>query len=373
MVTAAPEAELGTERQQWVDTLRVALIAGVIVVHTATGYVTDFAGWYYDDEVEPDAILSLLLAGPALLGGIYGLGPLFLLAGWFSVRSLGRRGPAGFAASRLVRLGIPLLIFVMLVNPLADYLGNWWQEGHSFRTYLAMTEFSVMWFVVALLACSLGYAALRSVRPAPATHPPLDGWTLVGAAAVIAAGSLLVWQTYNLTDTHWMNVRLSAWIQAVVLYALGVAAAEAGRPVTVPRPIERRLGIVLAVGLVLTLGLLLAAGVGADIGDALVGVTWWSVSFAVLYGAVSVVFTLWCVSWVARRWPTHGQLMERAGRGSYAAYVTHPLWLTLLMLAFGVVALAPVVKFVVVAAVAIPVCFSIGYGITRLPVLRRVF
>ena len=37
------------QREQWVDTLRVVLIAGVIVVHTATGYVTDFVGYYYDD------------------------------------------------------------------------------------------------------------------------------------------------------------------------------------------------------------------------------------------------------------------------------------------------------------------------------------
>ena len=34
------------QREQWVDTLRVVLIAGVIVVHTATGYVADFAGFY---------------------------------------------------------------------------------------------------------------------------------------------------------------------------------------------------------------------------------------------------------------------------------------------------------------------------------------
>jgi hypothetical protein len=40
-------------RAQWVDTLRVVLIAGVIVVHTATGYVTDIVGWYYDDELQP--------------------------------------------------------------------------------------------------------------------------------------------------------------------------------------------------------------------------------------------------------------------------------------------------------------------------------
>jgi hypothetical protein len=315
----------------------------------------------------------LLLAGPALLGGIYGLGPLFAVAGWFSVRSLARRGPAGFAASRLVRLGIPLLIFVLLINPLADYLGNWWQEGHPFVTYLAITEVSVMWFVVVLLACSLAYALLRAVRPASSRSFALNLRTLAAAAIVIGAASLVVWQTYHLTDTHWMNVRLGAWAQGAVLFALGAAAAEAGRPVTVARTLERRLAIVLLGGLVLTLGLLLAVGPDGDIGAALVGLTWWSVSFATLYGVVSVAFTFWCVSWLARRWPTHGRVTELAGRASYAAYVTHPLSLTLLMMALSIVPLLPVAKFLVVAALGIPVCFAIGYGITRLPLLSRVF
>ena len=120
------------QREQWVDTLRVVLIAGVIVVHTATGYVADFAGFYYDDERVANTVVSIAFALPALLGGIFGLGPLFVVAGWFSVRSLRRRGPTGFVGSRLLRLGVPLLFFVMVVNPLADYLGNQWDEDADF-------------------------------------------------------------------------------------------------------------------------------------------------------------------------------------------------------------------------------------------------
>ncbi len=65
------------QREQWVDTLRVVLISGVIVVHTATAYVTDFVGYYYDDERVTNSVVSIALALPALMGGIFGLGPLF--------------------------------------------------------------------------------------------------------------------------------------------------------------------------------------------------------------------------------------------------------------------------------------------------------
>ena len=97
-----------------------------------------------------------------------------------------------------------------------------------------------------------------------------------------------------------------------------------------------------------------------------------SVTFAALYGLVSVTFPLWCLAWERRRWPTHGALMARAGRGSYATYVLHPLVLVGVMLAFRVVPLAAAWKFPLVAAVAVPVCFAVGYGVTRLPGVGRV-
>ncbi|GAB2698648.1 acyltransferase family protein [Thalassiella azotivora] len=361
------------QREQWVDTLRVVLISGVIVVHAATAYVTDFAGYYYEDEREADSAVSIAFALPALMGGIFGLGPLFVVAGWFSVGSLARRGPAGFVGSRLLRLGVPLVCFVVLVNPLADYLGDLHQEdATSLLENVATTEFSIMWFVAALLLSSLGYAALRTVRPLTGARPRPDGRTLVVAASVVGVGSMAVWQLTTLLDTHLMNVRVSAWAQAAVLFALGVMAAEAGWDGRLSRSTEHRLGQVTVVGMGLTVALVSYAGARDRLEMALSGLTWASVTFAFLYAVVSIAFTLWCLAWVRRRWPTHGPLMGKAGRGSYATYLLHPVVLVSLMLAFRVVPLGAQLKFVVVSVVAVPVCFTVGYAVTRLPGVGRV-
>jgi fucose 4-O-acetylase-like acetyltransferase len=355
-----------------VDTLRVVLISGVIVVHTATAYVTDFAGYYYDDERVTSSVVSIAFALPALMGGIFGLGPLFVVAGWFSVRSLARRGHAGFVGSRLLRLGVPLVFFLLVVNPLADYLGNLWDEDKTFLGYLSVTEFSIMWFVVALLVCSLAYASLRSIRPLTGLRPRPGGRSLVVAASVIGVGSLAVWQFTTLLDTHLLNVRVSAWTQAAVLFALGVMAAEAGWDGRLSRHTERRLGRVTVVGVGLTLVLVSYTGASDQLDMALGGFNWASVSFASLYGVVSIAFTLWCLAWLRRRWPTHGQLMTKAGRGSYATYLLHPVVLVSVMLAFRVVPLAAELKFVIVSVLAVPVCFVVGYAVTRLPGVGRV-
>ena len=97
-MTLAEDSADTRKRERWVDTLRVVLIAGVIVVHTATGYVADFAGFYYDDELAANTVVSIAFALPALLGGIFGLGPLFVVAGWFSVRWRDADPPASWAA-----------------------------------------------------------------------------------------------------------------------------------------------------------------------------------------------------------------------------------------------------------------------------------
>lgn len=363
----------GEPREQWVDTLRVVLISGVIVVHTATAYVTDFAGYYYDDERVTNDLVSMAFALPALLGAVYGLGPLFVVAGWFSVRSLVRHGPAGFVGTRLLRLGVPLVLFVVVVNPLADYLGDLWEEDRlTLAQNVADTEFSIMWFVMALLACSFGYAALRAARPLT-TPPPRPGRrALVLGAVLTGAVSLAVWQATTLTDTHLMNVRVSAWTQGAVLFALGVRAAESGWDGRLSRRAERLLGVLTAVGLGLTGALLAHAASRDELDLVLEGLGWANLSFAAVYGLVSVTYALWCLAWVRRRWPTHGPLLAKAGRGSYAAYLLHPVLLVSLMLAFRAVPVGSQLKFVLVALVAVPACFTVGYAVTRIPGVGRV-
>ena len=91
-------------REQWADNLRVVAIVGVIVVHTATGYLVDIP-WYYEEERVTSGLWSTVLSFPVYAGGLFWLGPLFLVAGWFSVRSLAHRGPGGPGASDDLQLG----------------------------------------------------------------------------------------------------------------------------------------------------------------------------------------------------------------------------------------------------------------------------
>ena len=366
-------------RLAWVDNLRVAAITGVIVVHTATAYLTDFADWYYDDELHPTTVGFAVFAVPALLGGIFGLGPLFWLAGWFSVPSLRRRGPGGFAATRLIRLGVPLAAFVLVVNPMADLVGNLRQEHRSFLDYLGETEFSIMWFVAALLFSSLGYAGLRAAAPAtPGRRSPATTAAVV-VGLLVGILSVLIWPMSSLLDEHLMSLRPAAWIQGVVLFALGVlageaATAESGGDVDpgLDRRADRHWGWVTVVGMATVIALLGSIAASEELNDALHEMPWQGIAFALVYGVVSISFSLWCLSWFRRRWTGRRPWSQRAGRASYATYLLHPLVLTSVMVALRGLPGGSEAKFLLVVVLGVPICFTTGYAVTRVPGLRRM-
>src|SRR6266545_6278410 len=121
VVGAAAPGAPAAARLAWVDNLKIAVIAGVVVVHAAATYVLD-VDWYYMERTTSG--LWEVLLGLPMLGAPFVLGPLFLLGGMFAAASLARKGPGRFVHGRLLRLGVPLVVFVAVLSPLTNYLGD---------------------------------------------------------------------------------------------------------------------------------------------------------------------------------------------------------------------------------------------------------
>ena len=374
MATMHREPSVTTHvREQWVDNLRILVIALVIIVHTATGYVTDIAGWYYDDELTTSNFWSSIIGPLAGLGAFFALGPLFVLAGWFSTRSVAHHGPAGFARSRLIRLGVPLMLFVVVVQPLTDYIGNRWDEpNRTFGSYLKDTEVGAMWFITALLCFSLVYALEEALRPGNTAPRPLRTNLLVAIGLAIAVGSFVSWQFWTIDAEVFLNARFGEWAQGAGLFALGVIGANAGWIDRLSATLTRRLGRLAAAGMIalfLLFGLSLAPANDEKIA---LGIDAPTALFALLDGLIAVCFSLWFITWIRRRWSTHGPLLAKAGRASYATYFVHPLVLTLIMMSLAWVPLVPELKFLAVAPLAVVGCYLVGYALTRLPGVSNV-
>jgi fucose 4-O-acetylase-like acetyltransferase len=365
------------QREHWTDNLRVLVIAAVVAWHTAQAYL-EGSPWYYMDRTTSKVWTAAFY--PAYVISFLALGPLFLVAGWFSARSLARKGAGAFARARLLRLGVPLIVFILLIDRLAAYLGD---LGYGYRPSLAPYwgvppryggPYAVgsLWFVAALLAFSLAYAVLRRVHPAPVARRWSGAQVMVVAALLIAVTAFLVWQRWPLGDDHtFMLVEWQLWPQGAGLFALGVWAGEAGSLEDLTAW-ARQLGWTALAAGALWAAVAVYLESRGQLESALHGRSWLVMLNVVLYSIISVAVTVWFTALIRARWSGGGPLRACAGRASYATYVLHPLVLTAIMVVFASLALVPELKFLVVAVVAIPVCFLAGYAATRVPAIFKV-
>jgi fucose 4-O-acetylase-like acetyltransferase len=168
----APDAR--HQRRPYLDVLKISVIAGVIAGHAWAGY-TGLGEWPYSDVREVSlAPLSQMIA-EAVLGpfGLFCMGLLFLVSGLLSVPSLRRRGPRRFAVDRVRRLGLPLLVFIVVLWPpvraVLDRLA-----GHA-ATPWWVPDPEQLWFLEVLIIFSISAAAWWHFTSArPSTPADLD-------------------------------------------------------------------------------------------------------------------------------------------------------------------------------------------------------
>ena len=138
------------------------LVAGVIAT-PATAIYGPGGGWIYTEHSHA-YVASIALGIVGLLGSLFWLGLFFLLAGMVTPGSLRRRGLNNFTRERLLRLGLPLVVYIVIVMPLtklmvAESLGQVHTSPITWTVKAVWPlDAGVLWFVAALLVFSSTYA-----------------------------------------------------------------------------------------------------------------------------------------------------------------------------------------------------------------------
>ena len=164
------------ERVAYLDNLKLLLVAVIIAGHGALAYGSLENAWPYQEvqEVQLAAVSDVALAIVVIPVALFAMGLFFLISGLVTPGSLSRKGPRTFARDRLVRLGLPLGVWALIIWPgtiWATHLAAgethsfWWQFMHLDPAL----DTGPMWFVEVLLIYSLAYAAWRHWRQHGAT------------------------------------------------------------------------------------------------------------------------------------------------------------------------------------------------------------
>lgn len=219
---SAPGSPPAAGRTHFLDRLKVVLTVWVILHHTAITYGGN-GGWFYRELPTSGSASSLVLTLFCAVNQAFFMGAFFLLAGYFTPPALAHKGAWHFVQDRLRRLGLPVLVFGLLLGPLTVALAGW-RTGRP--PSLGQFVLGPLWFAWALVCFSLAYVAWRRLRPAPPDIPdrPLPGSAAWAVAAIgVGASALALRQVVPVGDSVW-GLQLGYFASYIFLFALGCVA-----------------------------------------------------------------------------------------------------------------------------------------------------
>jgi hypothetical protein len=315
----------GISRLLFVDNIRVALTILVILHHLMIIYAGT-GSWSYT-EGRQDSLTLLVGRWFCALNQAYFMGLFLLISAYFVPGSYDRKGGLHFLKDRLIRLGIPLAVFSWVISPLSIYTTRVWTDNLQlpYWSYFPSEYFKTepligagpLWFVEVLLIFSLLYVVWRLVLPARQVNNPSGEISFPSNQAIAIFALLLglagfaVRIVFIADEYNFkpLNLQLPFFAQYIALFVLGLIAM--------------------------------------------------SMCIAVIY--------------VFRRFLNQrGRLSEFLVPNAYTAYIIHAPIITMLALSVRDVAAYPLLKWVVVALVAVPLCFGLSSLIRKLPYTDRV-
>lgn len=364
------------KRLLYIDNLRLMVIVFVVMHHLAVTY-SGFGSWYYIANTQLDTLSTIWFLFYLAFQQAYFLGLLFLIAGYFVAGSFGRRGFGPFVGERFRRLIIPTLIYMVTVTPFIEYieLGNPW-IGFSFLGFLSGT--GVMWFAAALFSFSLIYALLRLMdrNPAPDSNRKRLEPSFARAVLlilIISVSAFLI-RIVQPIGTSVLNFQFCYFASYITLFSMGIVSYRNDLFARISYRTGKRWlisGIVL--GFAAWLALIVAVTESGNTTALLGGLTWQSAGYSVWESFVAVAMSIGLITVFRERLNRQSRLIKVLSENAFAVYMFHPPIIVAVTLLFIPVVLYPVVKWLLLCVVCVPICFAATYFVFRkIPVLRDV-
>ena len=343
----------------------------VISMHAAVTY-SNVGGWYYKEQVQPGKPeLFLFVTYQAFLQSFF-MGLLFFVAGYFVPGAYDRKGPIRFLRDRAFRLGLPTLLYILILGPVTEYVanGNW--EGGP-----ALGGTGPMWFCAALLIFCVVYAGFRllsggrkfeGLRAFPAR------FVVFGVIGLIAVSSFFVRVPWP-NGTSFYNMQFCYFSQYIVFFIAGTYAYRYSWLTTMSAAAGKwwgKLGI--RGGLLLWFAVLFLGGAFSGHADSYRGGwTGQSAGLCLFEALAGVGLSLGCIAIFRERWNRQGRWARFFSDNAFAVYVFHPPILVGITLLMAGIHWPPFVKFVLVTGVSVVVCYGLAsFVFRRIPGLKKI-
>jgi hypothetical protein len=376
-----------TKRLVFIDNLRWSAISMVVVIHAAVTY-SGIGSWYVRDRVHTSRPAVIALATYQSLQHAAAMGLLFGIAGYFASSALERRSVRSFLRERSYRLGLPLLLYTIVIGPLTEYYiarswharpgGTLWQEwlAHA-QSGQIFSGSGPLWFCLVLLAFSLVFAAVEVVWP---RRRDIISNAIPGPRSFILFTLAMTTLTFLLgavtpgVDTI-LNVVVHDFPQYPLMFIAGVLAQRGNWLLRFPRcygPVGAMGGLVI--GLIYWFVLLEVGGAFrgqlAAFGG---GWHWQALAMDLWRSAMCLSLCIGLITLYRDHFNKQGRIARFLTRNAFGVYVFHPPILIAITVALTEWPVENLLKFLIASVAAVVTTFLfVGLVARRTPLLRAI-
>ena len=382
-----------SSRLFFIDNLRVFLIILVVMFHLAITYGA-VGSWYYQDPTK-DTLTSILLTIMTATDQAFFMGLLFLISAYFTPGSFDRKGAGPFLRDRLLRLGIPLLIYAIAIDPFVAFIATGFQGsyGNFYASYLlSLRGFGQgpVWFIETLLYFVMLYAlwrlltkkAVKSPRSMTINAPSVDTTRMhpyptyrnmllyiVGLALVdfLIRLWLPIGWTFQL-----LNFQFPFFPQYISMFILGILAYRHSWLTRMPEAMGKVWIGVAIIDLFLFPVVAIAGGAINHLAYFAGGLHWQALFYAFWEAVMCVAMCTGLLVLFRKCFHRQGSLGKFLSANAYTVYIVHPLVIVGLAYGLHTVTLYPLLKYGIAVMIAVPCCFALSALVRMIPYAKKV-
>ncbi len=372
---------VASSRMAFIDNIRILLTVMVILVHLAITYGST-GSWFYAERPSTE-LAGILLSLYSAFSQFFFMGLFFLISGYFVPGSVDRKGLLKYTKDRLVRLGIPLVLFSLLVSPFTEYAKSMTVYHDNTRDivtytidYWASRNYAPgpLWFVEVLLVFSLAYILGRALLslgkrtsakadPAATKRPLTNAW--IAAFILVCAPLNFIVRLASPIGEEWEHLQMAFMPQYILMVAAGILAYRNGWLTDLPAGV-RKLWSAIAIPAALALPVVMVASGVTDGNNAVLGgLNAWSALLSIWEPVFCISISIALISLFQRRFNRQGAIARVMSQNSYAVYIIHPMIIIPGAFLLRNIALDPLLKWTLFSPLLIAACFMASHWLVR--------
>jgi glucan biosynthesis protein C len=350
----------------YINNLRILLITLIVMLHIAITYGAT-GSWYYYEHTG-DVLSAVLLTLFTAVVQSFVLGFFFMISGYFTPGSYSRKGARMYLKDRVIRLGIPLVIYFFVINPLIVYTLYVRSMGYSIH----LQDFfgsGPLWFVQVLLIFAGCYALWHYFSKPELSDLPQDSKApehkemFIFAIALSLANFLVrIWWPIG---ESFSNLQFGFFPGYISLFVIGTVAYRNRWFEQFSDSVGMRWLMIAVPAIFLFPVIAILGGAIEDTTPFLGGVHWQSLAYSLweAFGGTGLIAGLFVI--FRKRFDSQTRFTKNLSDNAYTVFIIHAPVIVIFSYAIRGLHLFPLLKFAIVATLGVSLCFVISHFIVR--------